>query len=344
MEAAVTEALNAVGDVPMTAGMPFVAAGELWLVGIRRTDSGLSPRTVDDYGRTFVRYIDKPGSSVRGLTLAEANNTQRLRAFLQTVADTHGTGAAKITRSVLLGILNLAVDNGTLTANALRQVRAVKAQTVKPTPEGREPRDTTRAFTREERTALVEYADKLAAAENVLPQTTRKRQAVADLAAFMAFTGVRITEARSLRWDDVQLPPVNADVAAGVLIRGTKSKTSRRRLPLPNTLASRLLRRAERTGATGFVFASPHLNDTERVWDQSNCAKALADLFADAGVSWATPHTFRRTVASLLHEAGVPLVQIADQLGHADPAMTARVYLGRDLMGDRQAVADVLDG
>jgi integrase len=58
-----------------------------------------------------------------------------------------------------------------------------------------------------------------------------------------------------------------------------------------------------------------------------------------AGMSWAVPHTFRRTVASLLHEAGVPIVRIADQLGHADPAMTARVYLGRDLEGDKSDIA-----
>jgi integrase len=329
----------------MTVSMPVVAAGKLWLAGIRRTDSGLSARTVDDYGRTFARYVDKPGSSVRGLSLAELNNPQRLRAFLQGVADKHGTGAAHQTRSVLMGLLNLAVDNGTLTTNALRQVRTVKSQTVKPVREGREPRDTTRAFSREQRAALLQHADKLAVAEDVLPQTARKRQAAADLATFMAYTGVRITEARSLRWEDVDLAgALSMEGRPSVLVRGTKSRTSLRRLPLPATLAERLRARAERTGTAGYVFASPHFADSERQWDQSNCAKALADIFVGAGLSWATPHTFRRTVASLLHERGVPLVQIADQLGHADPAMTARVYLGRDLLGDRKSVADALDG
>ncbi|SFP61580.1 Phage integrase family protein [Geodermatophilus dictyosporus] len=328
----------------MSAAMPFVAAGNVWLAGIRRTDSGLSPRTVEDYGRTFIRYVDKAGSSVRGLTLTEANNPQRLRTFLQTVADNHGTGAAAAARSVLMGILNLAVDNGTLLTNAMRQVRVVKSQRVHRRREGREARDMTRAFTREERDSLIAHGDKHALAEDVLPQTARKRQAVADLAAFMAYTGVRITEARSLRWEDVDLESDGPGHQPSVLIKGTKSKSSRRRLPLPTSLAVRLRRRTEQAGGTGYVFASPHMADTERAWDQSNCAKALAQLFLEAGLSWAVPHTFRRTVASLLHERGVPLVQIADQLGHADPAMTARVYLGRDLMGDGQSVAEALDG
>lgn len=44
-----------------------------------------------------------------------------------------------------------------------------------------------------------------------------------------------------------------------------------------------------------------------------------------------------RTAAALAHEGGAPLKDIADQLGHADPAMTARVYLGRDPFGEGPA-------
>jgi len=102
---------------------------------------------------------------------------------------------------------------------------------------------------------------------------------------------------------------------------------------------------ADRTAlaVTVHPFASPHFTDARRPWDQSNCAKTLAALLADADLSWATPHTFRRTVATRLHARGIPLVQIADQLGHSDPSMTARVYLGRDLMGDRLSVAEALE-
>jgi len=90
------------------------------------------------------------------------------------------------------------------------------------------------------------------------------------------------------------------------------------------------------------VEAAHHLKEPERVWDQSNSAKALASIFAGSGFPWAIPHTVRRTVARLLDQAGVPIAQIADQLGHSDPAMTASVYLGRDLMGDKRSVAEHL--
>ncbi|GIF08604.1 tyrosine-type recombinase/integrase [Actinoplanes siamensis] len=101
--------------------------------------------------------------------------------------------------------------------------------------------------------------------------------------------------------------------------------------------------RAERLSLSGLVFSSPHhLNKSERVWDQSNSAKALARIFIGSGFPWVTPHTPRRTVATILDQSGVPIATIADQLGHTDPAMTARVHLGRDLMGDKASVAAFL--
>jgi integrase len=331
------------GAVDMTAAMPFVSAGRLWLDHIALPASGLSARTISDYTRTFGRYIDTTGSGVLGLSLDEANDPQRLRRFLQTVADERGTGAAKISRSVLMGILQLAVDNGVLRTNALRQVRAVEARTTRTNGRNGVARDTRRALTRGERDAIVAHADELAAAPDLMPQTRRKRESVADLLAFLAGTGVRITEARRMQWDDVDVATGRAEIV------GTKSRMSNRALTLPQWLTERLRARQARTGGVGFVFGSPHFAETSEAdgpgraglveWDQSNCAKALAEVLDSAGFEWATPHTFRRTVASLAHEGGAPLIDIADQLGHADPSMTARVYLGRDPFGERASVA-----
>ena len=91
------------------------------------------------------------------------------------------------------------------------------------------------------------------------------------------------------------------------------------------------------------MFASPaYLDEPEIPWDQSNSSGAVRDALDAAGLNWAIPHTFRRTVASLLDQAGAPIARIADQLGHADVSMTARVYLGRDLKGDKSELAAML--
>ncbi|MEJ7831832.1 MAG: tyrosine-type recombinase/integrase [Nocardioides sp.] len=308
---------------------PFTNAGRVWLAQAARSDSGLAPRSITDYTSSFERHVDADGSSLRGLTLEQANDPQRLRIFLQTLADRRGTGASKLARSVISNILNFAVDSGVLTSNAMRQVRSVKSQTTRV-----DLRDRTRALTRDERDVVVAYADEQARRPDLNPRSVRRRQTAADLIGFLAGTGARIDEGRSMRWEDY-------DAETGTCrIRGTKSSSSDRVVNLPPWLRQRLDRRATRTGGKGLIFAAPALlNDVEQRWDQGNSNAAIRQVLDGAGFSWAIPHTFRRTVATLLHEAGVPIVRIADQLGHSDPAMTARVYLGRDFEGDKSDLA-----
>lgn len=317
------------GAQTITKSSPFTSAGRVWLAQAARTDSGLAARSVFDYRTSFERHIDADVSSLRGLTLEQANDPQRLRIFLQTLADRRGTGASKLTRSVISNILNFAVDSGVLTSNAMRQVRAVRSQNPKV-----ELRDRTQAFTRVERDHVITYADELAGRVELNPRSVRRRETAADLIAFLAGTGARIDEGRSMRWEDY-------DASTGTCrIRGTKSTSSDRVVNLPKWLRDRLVRRAMRTGRAGLMFPAPALLDgSKQKWDQGNSNAAVREVLDGAGCSWAVPHTFRRTVATLLHEAGVPIVRIADQLGHADPGMTARVYLGRDFEGDKSDLA-----
>lgn len=316
-------------DQTISRNTPFTNAGRVWLAQAARADSGLAPRSIVDYTSSFRRHVDTDGSSLRGLTLAQANDPQRLRIFLQALADRRGTGASKLTRSVISNVLNFAVDSGVLTSNAMRQVRGVKSQTPRV-----DVRDRTRAFTRAERDHVVAYGVERARRLNLDPRSVRRRETAADLVAFLAGSGARIDEARSMRWEDY------APSTGTCRIRGTKSRSSDRVVNLPDWLRARLDERADRVGADGLIFAAPALlDDCERRWDQSNSNRAVREILNGAGFAWAIPHTFRRTVASLLHEAGVPIVRISDQLGHSDPAMTARVYLGRDFEGDKSDLA-----
>jgi integrase len=52
-----------------------------------------------------------------------------------------------------------------------------------------------------------------------------------------------------------------------------------------------------------------------------------------------TSHSFRKTTATILDEAGLSSRLVADQLGHARPSMTQDVYLGRKQVSQRAAAA-----
>lgn len=335
---------------------PLPEAGEAWLATLSRPDAGRSENTLKAYRGAWERYIVVDGSPLRGLTLSSANDVQRVLGLLRDVADRHGTGAAKMARTVLSGLFGWAMRLGVLDVNAARGTGTVKA--VEPRESARDKR---RSLTREERDHVIATADAWAAmgepvqsAEYAKRQrkgeagdrgssrSTRTRETVADLIAFLAGTGVRISEARMLRWEDLDLTagPIWAGTA---MIRGTKTASSERLLNVPRWLAERLAKRGDAYGKTGYVFASPGLVSGQDVpMDSSNLASAVRRVLDKAGLDWATSHSFRRTVATLLHESGVPLVRISDQLGHANPTMTANVYLGRDLRGDKADLAAML--
>jgi integrase len=75
----------------------------------------------------------------------------------------------------------------------------------------------------------------------------------------------------------------------------------------------------------GVVFASP----TGRLRDPSNTQADLRETFARLGYAGITSHTFRKTVARLMDQAGLSARAAADQLGHAKVSMTQDVYFGR---------------
>ncbi|MBC9822925.1 tyrosine-type recombinase/integrase [Terrabacter sp. MAHUQ-38] len=59
---------------------------------------------------------------------------------------------------------------------------------------------------------------------------------------------------------------------------------------------------------------------------------------ADA-LEWITSHSFRKTNATILDDAGLSARQIADQLGHARPSLTMDVYMGRGAKSGAAAAA-----
>lgn len=287
---------------------------------------------LEPFGAAWERIA---GSAFADFTLAEANSVPRIRSFVQDCADTYGTGAADSIKSLLSSVITLAVDDGALESNACRLVRPAKrASEAAGELSSRDKAllaagwtlteiqpDHERAFTADERAAVIARAS----ADEALDGTARRADA-ADLVAFMAAVGTRIEEALSVRWEGVDLD------AGMVHVPGTKTETSDRTLEVAPWLLYTLRARwrLEGSPSKGFVFHAP-LGGLEAKRDRRNASRALRRVLDAAGHPWAVPHTFRRTVATLLDQRGVPLAQIADYLGHSDPTMTARVYLGRKM-------------
>ncbi|SDM73252.1 Phage integrase family protein [Geodermatophilus siccatus] len=123
----------------------------------------------------------------------------------------------------------------------------------------------------------------------------------------------------------------------GLLIQDVpKTTAGRRTITLPPRTVELLQRRITILATVGddpVLFPSPQ----GRLRDPSNTNGDLRQALDRAGFPWATSHTFRKTVATRLDEAGLSARQIADHLGHSRPSLTQDVYLGRGTASPRTA-------
>jgi integrase len=129
-------------------------------------------------------------------------------------------------------------------------------------------------------------------------------------------TGARRSNLAGARWSWI-------DLDAGVMhVPAEKSKNKQ---PLAVVLAPEaveVLKARRKTVKGEFVFPSP----------KASCGHlvepffAVREVYRIAGIENATLHDLRRTLGSLLTQAGAPLTTVQRALGHANPATTARTY------------------
>lgn len=287
--------------------------------------------------RSAAKWFSADGSPVRRLTLAQANDVQRLVVFQQWIADGHGIGTSKHTRAILSGVLDQAVSWRLLDYNAAKSVGKVKATTfARETP----ARDHDRALSDTEVSKLLTAA-RTKVNEAKITRSRRRAEDMADLIVVMLGTGARISEALSLRWEDLDPKAKRLHVA------GTKTDGSDRTITPGADALSVLADRfdAARKPSKGYVFpatdrAGRHV--LESSLDTVNVLKVLRKIFDAAGLDWMTSHTLRRTVATGLLNAGMAPNRVAGYMGHSDPSMTLSTYADRDPHGDSSDLAEVL--
>lgn len=128
-------------------------------------------------------------------------------------------------------------------------------------------------------------------------------------------TGARMGAILDLKWDRVDF-----DAGRIALHNPDRNATNKTRaiVSMNKTAREALLRAKE--GAT-----SPYVIEWggHRV---RSVKKALGGAGRRAGLPWVTAHVFRHSAATHMAEAGVPMAEIAQYLGHSDSRLTERIY------------------
>lgn len=288
-------------------------------------ENGKAPATITTY-RSAARKLSKFSGALR---LSEAT-AGRLNAVIRSMRLAHGANMARHARTLLRGGLQIAVLDDVLAANPVAQVSRIESD--------RKPKGAPALDAAELRDLL----GKLAASEAC------QQADLVDPIILLAATGLRRSELLGLRWSDYDEAAGTVTVAGKVTriageglkrVDKTKTDTSERTIPLPAFAITALTARRGRGfwGEQKMIFPS-----TAGTWrDPDNFNKQWRKVRDDLGVPDVTSHSFRKSVATLLDEAGMSARVGADQLGHSKVSMTQDRYMRRGKVHPQ--VAAVLD-
>ncbi|WCS17527.1 site-specific integrase [Mycobacterium marinum] len=291
----------------------------------RLEEDGRAVRTIDTY-----RYCAKLlGKVISGVRVGEATPA-RIDAAIRSMRRAHGDVMAVQSKTILKGGLHLAVMANVLAANPVRDVSPMRG---KAHPKGAS------ALTADDLRGLLA---KLRASE-----ACQRHDLVDPISLFVA-TGLRISELLGLRWVDFDEMGPTLTVSGKVIraagkglmrIDETKTAAGRRTLPLPDFAVTVLSARR----GVGFLGQQPMIfPSTAGTWrDPDNFRARWREVREALGVPDATSHSFRKTVATLIDDAGLSARIGADHLGHTRISMTQDKYMARGRV--HTAVADMLD-
>jgi integrase len=179
----------------------------------------------------------------------------------------------------------------------------------------------------------------------------------------MTYLGLRPGEAAGLSWDDVDEANRIVHVRQGrkvdergaAVVGKLKTTYSTRSLNAPPAVVKALRahrkRQARERLAAGEFWANPDdlvfTSPTGRPTSPTQVRDEFLRVIERAGLGdgW-TPNHLRHTAASLMADAGVPIEEVADQLGHRDTRMASLHYRHRikPTVSGGTVLGTVLDG
>ncbi len=262
-----------------------------WLLGYD------SARTRQAYRRDladWLAFLDRFGIPPFGAVRAHID------AYARELGEVRGQSPATVARrlSALASFYSYAVGEGVIPRSPLAHVRRPKVATDSPST----------GFAREELAAI------LAGAERRTGSRQGRRNFV--LLSLLAYTGCRVGEVLGADVTDL-------DTERGHrVLRIRRKGGSRARVALAPVVSRALdAYLAGRGSGPLFVTSSGRRLDEPAAWRMVRSAARAAGLATAGRVN---PHSFRHAFVTLARDAGAPLEDVQDAVGHADPRTTRR--------------------
>lgn len=296
--------------------MRISQVADIWL-SLYRAEQRSEATTANEYQRIIENVINPAIGNIR-LREATAGRLERL------IKSQESHSRRKKTKTVLKMMFDAAVIDDALPANPVSSTSRLRGQ-----------KNEVQALSVEDLNAVRSAVDAWMTKKRPGPKPNKDMPDIVDL---LLATGCRIGEVLAFRWTDIDFTATPPTVSISGTIKtetgkGTyrkpkpKSDASKRTIALPPFAVDVLMRRRieQRPNHYNAVFATR--NGT---WHQvGNIERRWRTIRADTGFEWVTPHTFRKTVATLIDRL-VDSDTAARVLGHSSDAITKEFYIEKD--------------
>lgn len=312
---------RSVGSGELTASSSFTHLVDAWLKDLD-LEGKIAPSTRALYERNM-RQLVMPAFA--NYSLREIN-VRKVDQFIKTLASTKSYSYAKQARTVLSLAFGLAVRYDALRENPVRDTAKL-----------RKPPSQAMALTIQEVEAIRRAARSWRRDEGLSgPKPDGQLEQIIEV---MLGTSARIGEVLAIRKCDVDVTGSPATVRlCGTIVSPSgkpthrqahpKTMKSTRTVSVPSFTAevvrARLVKIAAEEPDHLLFFTR---NDTPLT--TNNVRRRLRAVLAEAGIEGVTPHSFRRTVATVLDRASGPDLA-AEMLGHTSSKITKEHYIQPD--------------
>jgi integrase len=257
--------------------------------------------------RLYIESSPDPNKRPLGLLKLRDVTIDRVADWSRTNERTRAPTTALLALIVLNQVFRFAVRHGWIADNPVAKLEP-----------GEKPRWTPKPV------AILEHTD--------LARLLEHAGSYRALFEFMAYTGLRIGEARGLCWGDVDLEAdllrVHRQLSKKLVQNPLKTEAARREVILARPIATMLRERwlaSTNKGPDDLVFR----NSLGRGLDYRDVDQRFRAAVRRAGLEGQgrlSPHSLRHGFASLLIAEGLDVVFVSRQLGHANPNTTLSTY------------------
>ncbi|MFD9893531.1 tyrosine recombinase XerC [Amycolatopsis sp. NPDC059027] len=305
-------------DGEITRDTKVSAVALMYFDELGRSDKAI--RTKQDYQGIWDRCLE---SRVGNLRVHDMRKVSIVNRTLTSIRDNHGSGSAKLARTILTGMCALMVRHDALDDNPVREVESLSK------PKDRSGKKPGRVTPHTVGRALGLFHESEDAA----------RWDLVDMQDVFSGLGCRIGELLALDYetsvdfDDGTIyfhGTVIRIKGVGLVVQPyTKSPAGMRRVRPPGWVMEVLKRRFAESLSP---WAFPSTRGTLR--DPDNTRKYIRRVVEGTEFEGLHPHDWRHYVAGVLDDAGLTARQIADYIGHDKPSTTQDVYMDRGVVGE----------